>query len=100
MLAGRAVVERGAQAARVVEALDEVEYLKAAMPARRELQVLDPLRFQCVEDALGDGVVLTPPGSTRAADDPALVELALVLGSQVLATAVRVVQDDGPTAFG
>jgi hypothetical protein len=93
ILIGRAVAEGRMKSRAIVEALDVVEREAARLGARVEGEVVEPLGFERMEEALGRGVVEAVAGAAHAAHDAVAIEELLVVGAAVRPTAIAVVEE-------
>ena len=81
------------QSGSVVESLDVIEDVAASLSSRTEREVIEPLSFDRMEEALGKGVVQAIAGAAHAAADAVAVEEILVVRATVLRSAVAVMNE-------
>lgn len=78
------------RACAIVEPLNVVEDVAASLSARLECEVVEPLGFDRVKEALGQSIVPAVAGAAHAAADSVAVEKFLVVRATVLRSAVAV----------
>jgi len=81
------------QSSAIVESLDVVEDVAASLRARIENEVVEPLSFDGVEEALSEGVVPAVPSAAHAASDTMSIEEILILCATVLRATIAVMDE-------
>jgi thermitase len=87
------VAQGGMPSLPIIEHLDPLEDGESRGSARWPALLVDQLRLEGPEEALGEGIVVTVTGPTHGAVDPVRGEHSLIGSSRVLAAAIGVMNE-------